>query len=276
MAAAAGTAGVSAPRAAERAGARGTREQSADARGASGAPVARRRAAARAPTTPVGSGAAGRPAFTAQKSGSATAAPLAEPRAEVGGNYRQERSAADQQPAERSVSWPSQSEQLASRPRALRNEPAPEEHENNSLMREEPRARPWRGAAPLPEAPLLHAAPEPPVDPLPQRRSPSALRRPPLAEPRAKVAGDYRQEDVPPRHTPERSAVDESLAEMAQRLEATLRKPKSTAPTATAPAHPQANQSKAAAPANPAPYDDLEWQMASLLGRSSKKPDDFA
>ncbi len=43
-------------------------KQSADARRASGAPVARRRAAARAPTTPVGSGAAGRPAFTAQKS----------------------------------------------------------------------------------------------------------------------------------------------------------------------------------------------------------------
>ena len=172
--------------------------------------------------------------------------PLAEPHAEVGGNYRQEWSAADQQPAERSVSWPSQSEQLASRPRALRNEPAPEEHENNSLMREEPRARPWRGAAPLPEAPLLHAAPEPPVDPLPQRRSPSALRRPPLAEPRANVAGDYRQEDVTPRHTPERSVADESLAEMAQRVEATLRKSKSNA--ATAPAQ--------------APHDDLEGEMS--------------
>jgi flagellar protein FliO/FliZ len=198
--------------------------------------------------------------------------PLAEPHAEVGGDYRQERKVADQQPAERSVSWPSQSEQPASRPRAPRNEPAPEEHENNSLMREEPQARPWRGAAPLPEAPLLPLAPEPPVDPLPQRRSPSAPRRPPLAEPRAHLAGDYRQEDIAPRHTPERSLVDESLAEMAQRLEATLRKPKSNA--ATAPAHPQANQSKAAAPANPAPHDDLEGEMAGLLGRSFKKPDD--
>jgi hypothetical protein len=93
-----------------------------------------------------------------------------------------------------------------------------------------------------------------------------------LAEPRAHLAGDYRQEDIPPRHTPERSLVDESLAEMAQRLEATLRKPKSNA--ATAPAHPQANQSKAAAPANPAPHDDREGEMAGLLGRSFKKPDD--
>ena len=201
--------------------------------------------------------------------------PLAEPHAETVGDYRQERSVADQQPAERSVSWPPQSEGSASRPRAPRNEPAPEEHENNSLMRDEPQARPWRGAAPLPEAPPLPVAPELPADPLLQRRRPSAPLRSPVAEPRADLGGDYRQEqDVPPRHTPGRSVVDEGLAEMAQRLEATLRKPKANAPPATAPAHPQANQPKAAAPLDPAPHDDLEGQMAGLLGRSFKKPDD--
>ena len=199
--------------------------------------------------------------------------PLAEPRTEVAGDHRHERGGPDQQSPERSVSWPPQPEQPAPRPRAPRNEPAAEEHENNPMMRHEPQARPWR--APLPEPPPIPVAPEPPVDPLSQRTSPLAPPRPPLAEPGAEVAGDYRQEwSVPPRHTPERSAVDESLAEMAQRLEATLRKPKSTAPTAPAPA--QAYQSKAAAPANPAPYDDLELQMASLLGRSSKKTDDSA
>jgi hypothetical protein len=171
------------------------------------------------------------------------------------------------------VSWPPQSERSASPPSAPRNESAPEEHESDLLMRDEPQARPWRGAAPLPEPPPLPVATEPPVDPLPLRRTPSAPRRPPLVEPRADLAGDYGQEqDVPPRHTAECSVVDESLAEMARRLEATLRKPKSNAPTA--PAHPQANQSPAAAPANPAPHDDLEWQMAGVLSRSFKKPDD--
>jgi flagellar protein FliO/FliZ len=63
-------------------------------------------------------------------------------------------------------SWPLQPQQPASRPRAPRNEPAPEKDENNPLMREEPQAsRPWRGAAPLPEAPPLPVAPEPPGRP---------------------------------------------------------------------------------------------------------------
>jgi len=99
--------------------------------------------------------------------------------------------------------------------------------------------------------------------------------RPPSAEPRAEIARHYRQEQAPPpRHTPERSAVDESLGVMVQRLEASLRKSKSTAPTAAPSPPPQGNPSQAAAPASPAPSDELEQQMASLLGRSSQKPGD--
>ena len=64
VAAAAGIPAVAAARATERGG----RKHSADARRVSGAPAARRSAAARVRTTPLGPGAAGRPAFTAQGS----------------------------------------------------------------------------------------------------------------------------------------------------------------------------------------------------------------
>ncbi len=186
MAAAAGIPAVAAARATERGG----RKHSADARRVSGAPAARRSAAARVRTTPLGPGAAGRPAFTVQGSVNAPRPPLIEPRAEAAKDHRQEPAVPRQQPSERSVSWSPQPEEPASPPRAPRNELAPEEHDNNPLLRDEPLARPWRGAAPPPEPPPLPLAPEPPVDPLSQRRSPL---RPPLAEPRAEVAGNYRQ-----------------------------------------------------------------------------------
>ena len=193
--------------------------------------------------------------------------PLVEPRTEAAKDYGQERDVPRQQPAERALSWPLQPEQPPSRPRAPRNEQA------ISLTHDELHARPQRGPAPLPASTPLPLVPEPPAEPIPQRRGLSMPQRPPSAEPHAEVAGDYRQErGAPPRHAPERSAVDESLAEMAQRLEATLRKSKSTAPTA-APSAPQ--RGNPSSPASPPPSDELEQQMASLLGRSSKKPGDF-
>jgi hypothetical protein len=100
---------------------------------------------------------------------------------------------------------------------------------------------------------------------------------------------------------PEPSAADQSLAEMAQRLEAALRKPKSAearepqAPSAgtgrSAPAPEHAEEAETAAPppraARPAEakparadarpkegkalYDTLEQEMASLLGRPAGK-----
>jgi flagellar protein FliO/FliZ len=190
--------------------------------------------------------------------------PLVEPHTQAAKDYGQE-------PDVPRRSWPLlQREQPPSRPRASRNEQA------ISLTHDELHGRPQRGPAPLPASTPLPLVPEPPVEPVPQRRGLSMPQRPPSVEPHAEVAGDYRQErGAPPRHTPERSAVDESLAEMAQRLEATLRKSKSTAPTAAPSAPQRGNPSQVAAPASPPPSDELEQQMASLLGRSSKKPSDF-
>ena len=98
----------------------------------------------------------------------------------------------------------------------------------------------------------------------------------------------------------EPAAVDQSLAEMAQRLEAALRKPKAVdtrAPMAPAPEHEEDVEEAAAAPPPPPPqpsrparsaeakparaepkvkegkalYDSLEQEMASLLGRPASK-----
>jgi hypothetical protein len=104
---------------------------------------------------------------------------------------------------------------------------------------------------------------------------------------------------------PEPSAADQSLAEMAQRLEAALRKPKPAEPREThvpspatgrvAPAPEHADEEEAAIPPPPplpraarpteakparadakpkegkALYDTLEQEMASLLGRPAGK-----
>jgi flagellar protein FliO/FliZ len=95
------------------------------------------------------------------------------------------------------------------------------------------------------------------------------------------------------------SSADQSLAEMAQRLEAALRKPKAVdtrAPMAPAPEHEEEVEEAAAAPPPPpqpsrparsaeakparaepkvkegkALYDSLEQEMASLLGRPASK-----
>ena len=77
------------------------------------------------------------------------------------------------------------------------------------------------------------------------------------------------------------AAADQSLAEMAHRLEAALRKPKSGAPPAPG-ARPAPAEDAAPAQSRPAPgaakpgqgkalYDSLEQEMASLLGRPAGK-----
>jgi flagellar protein FliO/FliZ len=172
-------------------------------------------------------------------------------------------------------SWPLQPEQPAPRPRAPRNEPMPEEHGNIPLMPSEPPPRPYRGAgnAPVDDIPPHPLPPAPPVNPIPQRRRPSAPLRPQSPESRAEARSEHRQEP----HVPAQpaatgpSAADQSLAEMAQRLEAALRKPKSVEPRAVAPAPQQADEPKAAAPPTHPSYDSLEQEMASLLGRPSNK-----
>ncbi len=141
----------------------------------------------------------------------------------------------------------------------------------------------------------------------PSRNRPAAVVRP-TVEPRAEPRSEPRPEPripTPPANAESPSAVDQNLAEMAHRLEAALRKPKTAdAREAAAPAvapraasEPSAQQAAtpASPPAPPAPpraartpdakpaqadasakegkalYDSLEQEMASLLGRPASK-----
>jgi flagellar protein FliO/FliZ len=145
----------------------------------------------------------------------------------------------------------------------------------------------------------LSARPTPP----PRNRSPLPTRTP-MAEPRSEARPEPRSEPRMPAPQPapvpasaETVAADQSLAEMAHRLEAALRKPGAPAPAAassrpTPPAEqnatpesvPPAPPPRAARPIEPkAPraeakpnkpttlYDNLEQEMASLLGRPTNK-----
>jgi flagellar protein FliO/FliZ len=167
--------------------------------------------------------------------------------------------------------------------RRLRAEPIHEEPASLAPSHSEPPPRPQREAlAAL--ADDLAAHPTPPVTPAsPRPRAPTNSRPPTSAEAAA--------------------AADQSLAEMAQRLEAALRKPKAEAATAAvrpAPAPEQIAEAEGEAetatpppppPAPPRParmtdvkpartdgrakegklYDTLEQEMASLLGRPPGK-----
>ena len=147
----------------------------------------------------------------------------------------------------------------------------------------------------------------------PSRTRPAAVVRP-TVEPRAEPRSEPRPEPripTPPANAESPSAVDQNLAEMAHRLEAALRKPKTAdareaaAPSVAARATPSPEPSaEAEAPAPPAPpsppappappraarpadakparpeapakegkalYDSLEQEMASLLGRPTGK-----
>jgi hypothetical protein len=172
-------------------------------------------------------------------------------------------------------SWPLQPEPITPfpQPRRPRVEPVPEEPAQHS----EP-PRPQRDALTA-IAEDITAHPAPPIMPAPQRPRPA----PRPAEARTPAT---------PVNPEAGNAADQSLAEMAQRLEAALRKPKTEA-TVAAPA--QMAVTEAAAPAPPPParparpvdaklptpatkgkesklYDTLEQEMASLLGRPPGKP----
>ena len=143
----------------------------------------------------------------------------------------------------------------------------------------------------------------------PSRTRPAAVVRP-TVEPRAEPRSEPRV-PTPPANAESPSAVDQNLAEMAHRLEAALRKPKTAdareaaAPSVAARAMPSPEpRAEAEAPAPPAPspppappappraarpadakparpevpakegkalYDSLEQEMASLLGRPTSK-----
>jgi flagellar protein FliO/FliZ len=128
--------------------------------------------------------------------------------------------------------------------------------------------------------PRTEPRPEPRPDPIPQRLTrteplmprPQRASEPPKAPPpmRAPERAAPPPPPLPPAPPPQSSA-DQNLAEMAQRLEAALRRP-STEPVAppVAPEPPPVRPARSEAPA-PAPqksgFENLEDEMASLLGR---------
>jgi flagellar protein FliO/FliZ len=167
--------------------------------------------------------------------------------------------------------------------RAPRIEPMAEEPLGAPVPHAEPMIRPQREALNALADDLASVVP--PAAPMaPPPRSRTAPPRLP-AEPRV---------EAPRAPAADASAADQSLAEMAQRLEAALRKPKTAEPrAAAAPADDDADQAeeatlapppRSARPTEPKParaeakpkeskalYDTLEQEMASLLGRPASK-----
>ena len=150
-------------------------------------------------------------------------------------------------------------------------------------------------------APAPVAPPAPPVrprSPSPSRTSQIEARSEPRTEPRAEPRQESRSEPRLPPTPPvaaapvETAATDQSLAEMAHRLEAALRKPGAPAPAAPAvvvaapemaSAAPAPRSVRSAEPKpvtpradvkpnkSPTLYENLEQEMASLLGRPTNK-----
>jgi hypothetical protein len=173
-------------------------------------------------------------------------------------------------------SWPLQPEPPASTP------PARPQREALSTLADDLASHP---VPPLPPLPPVAPAPATVVPASPAALVPPRSRTAPTprAEPRTPAA---------PADNEASSLADQSLAEMAQRLEAALRKPKAIEP-ASAPSPAPVPEPETAAPvppprparpAEPKParaetkvkesskvYDTLEQEMASLLGRPSGK-----
>ena len=148
-------------------------------------------------------------------------------------------------------------------PRLGRNEPL-----MPRPQRELPKVPPVREAPPIRQAsreapPIREALPAREAPPVPV---PEALARPPeraAAPPPA----------PPPPPVPAPSSADQNLAEMAQRLEAALRRPAEPVAPPVAPETPPARNTARSEPPVPTPapqksgFENLEDEMASLLGR---------
>jgi len=158
-----------------------------------------------------------------------------------------------------------------------RPEPAPPRlPRNEPLMprpqRELPKAPPIREAPPVREAmPMREASPAreaPPIrEAMPARDTPAVRETPARAPERAAAPPP-----PPPPPAPVPPSADQNLAEMAQRLEAALRRPAEPVAPPVAPETPPARTSRNEPPApTPAPqksgFENLEDEMASLLGR---------
>jgi hypothetical protein len=147
--------------------------------------------------------------------------------------------------------------------------PAPSERRSEPL-----RGDPLAGFAAEP----LGSRPEPRPEPMPPRITrtepmmprPQRSSEPPKAPPPPPVRAPERAAATPP---PMPSNADQNLADMAQRLEAALRRPAAGEPMAppVAPEPPPLRPSRAETPPPPPPpksgFENLEDEMASLLGR---------
>jgi flagellar protein FliO/FliZ len=209
-------------------------------------------------------------------------------------------------------SWPLQPEAITPPPPPARPAPKIEPASDEAPawpplqpQADTPPARPQRDtlAALADELSARPAPPSPPSrvrNPAPAR-APLEVRAEPRTEPRPEPRTPAPAVQAAPTPTPaDTAAADQSLAEMAHRLEAALRKPNAPAEARapspqprqaqpaeqTAPEPPPPAQPRAARPAEPKParnappakppqsttlYDNLEQEMASLLGRPTNK-----
>jgi flagellar protein FliO/FliZ len=153
----------------------------------------------------------------------------------------------------------------------LRPEPRPEpRREPRPEPRSEPRSEPRAEPRPEPMPPLPARMPRgEPLMPRPVRQAAEPPKVPPMRVERPAPP------PPPPAPTPAQSA-DQNLAEMAQRLEAALRRPAGSAdapPVAPEPPNPpplraaRSEPPPAPAPSPKSSFENLEDEMASLLGR---------
>jgi hypothetical protein len=142
----------------------------------------------------------------------------------------------------------------------------------------ERRNDPLAGFTPEPMASRAESRPDPipprltraePMVPRPQRPIEPPKAPPPVRAPERIAVPP----PPPPPAPPPQTSADQNLAEMAQRLEAALRRPADASiapPVAPEPSAPRPARSEAPAPA-PAPqksgFENLEDEMATLLGR---------
>ena len=151
-----------------------------------------------------------------------------------------------------------------------RPEPAPPRLPRSEPLMPRPQRElpkpPAREAPPVREA--LSAREAPPIrEALPVRDAPAVRETPARAPERAAAPPP-----PPPPPAPAPSSADQNLAEMAQRLEAALRRPAEPVAPPVAPETPPARTARSEPPVPaPAPqksgFENLEDEMASLLGR---------